>query len=210
MAIGDILLKKEGLVEFNKRYRQGPELYFYKKIININLFSKFLEDFLDNNYHMELLYATLVSWDMNSRGAKMLYFDEFRDSIISQKNLLKLLWKRQITAITDIEQILKILGEIYDNLHLMRTRGKLVSNSKVLHYIFPELLMPIDRQNTLMYFYNSTSESKEKYIAIIRGSFELIRNIGENIEYYLDNKWNRTIPKTIDNAIIIKMGKSVR
>ena len=26
----------------------------------------------------ELLYATLVSWDMNCRGAKMKYFNEFK------------------------------------------------------------------------------------------------------------------------------------
>lgn len=37
----------------------------------------------DEDRFIELLYATLVSWDMNSRGAKMEYFDGFKQSILS-------------------------------------------------------------------------------------------------------------------------------
>nr|MBP7088467.1 hypothetical protein [Candidatus Omnitrophota bacterium] len=158
----------------------------------------------------ELMYATLVSWDMNSRGAKMEYFDQFRDSIRAQKDKLKLLWKKEITAVTDIEEILSIVAQIYDGLNLMKTKGRLVSNSKVLHYILPSLLMPMDRQNTLVYFYKYTIESRQKYLDIIRGSFEMISNIGKNVDYYIDTEWNKTIPKTIDNAILMKMGKSLK
>jgi len=209
-AIRDILFKQEDLVAFNKRYRQGPDLYFYKRVIDINNKSKSIEDFLGNDYHIELLYATLVSWDMNSRGAKMEYFDKFKKSILMQKDSLKLLWKKKIAAVTDVEKTLNTVAEIYDNLHLMKTGGRLVSNSKVLHYILPDLLMPMDRQNTLVYFYKYTTESRQKYLNIIRGSFEMVNDIGRDAEYYLDAEWNRTIPKTIDNAILMKMGTSLK
>lgn len=209
-AIRDILLKKKDLAEFNMRYRQGPDLYFYKRVLEVNFAAKSIDDFLGNNYHLELLYATLVSWDMNSRGAKMEYFDKFIESILSQKEKLKLLWRKQITELTDIDKTLNIVGDIYDNLDLMKTGGRLVSNSKVLHYILPELLMPMDRQNTLMYFYKNTMESKKKYLDIIYGSFDLIGEMKKDTKFYLDSEWNRTIPKTLDNAVLIKWGVSLK
>jgi hypothetical protein len=101
------------------------------------------------------------------------------------------------------------LDKIYEKLNFMESAGRLVSNSKVLHFLFPYLLIPMDRNNTLMYLYNNTSESKEKYLEIIDMSIELIQG---NIHWikYLDNNWNTTLPKMIDNAIIILVGKSLK
>lgn len=209
-ALRETLLRKDDLANFNEIYRSGPDLYFYKRVMDVNSGSKSIEEFLGNDYHLELLYATLVSWDMNSRRAKMEYFDKFKESILSQKEKLKPLWKEQITAITDIDEILDTVGEIYDGLCLMKTGKRLVSNSKALHFILPELLMPMDGKNTLIYFYNNITESRKKYLEIIRGSFELIREMGKDAGYYLDTEWNRTIPKVLDNAIILKNNKSIK
>ena len=140
----------------------------------------------------------------------MEYFDRFKKSILAQKYKLKLLWKKKITSVTDIEKTLDTVAEIYDNLHLMKTGGRLVSNAKVLHYILPDLLMPMDRQNTLVYFFKHTTESRQKYLDIIRGSFEMVNDIGKNAKYHLDTEWNRTIPKTIDNAVLVKVGTSLK
>jgi len=67
----------------------------------------------------------------------------------------------------------------------------------------------MDRANTLSYFYGNTSESLDKYIEIIKFSFEIMKK-PENWENYLDNGWNTTVPKMIDNAIILWVGKSVK
>lgn len=209
-ALREILLKKDKLIRFNEIYRSGPDLYFYKRIMDINFSSKSIEDFLGSNYHIELIYATLVSWDMNSRGAKMEYFDEFKKSLLSAKDRLSLLWRKQITNIGNIEEELNIINEIYDHLNLMKTQARLVSNSKVMHFILPELLMPMDRQNTIMYFYNNTNDTKNKYLSIIRGSFEFIQQMGGDWKCHIDKEWNRTIPKVLDNAIIMKNDKSVK
>jgi hypothetical protein len=205
-----VLLKEKTLANFNEKYRQGPDLYFYKRVLEVNSNASTIDDFLDKDYNLELLYATLVAWDMNSRGAKMKYFDKFKESINSQRRDMKYLWRKKITGLINIEETLSVLGDIYSNLHLMRTKSRLVSNSKFLHFVFPELLMPMDRRNTLMYFYNNTDESPERYLNIIRGSFELVGEIGRDKEFFIDDEWNRTIPKTIDNAIILKQGISIK
>ena len=84
----------------------------------------------------------------------------------------------------------------------MNSKGRLVSNSKIMHFILPHLVMPMDRKNTLMFFYNNTGESKNKFLEIFESSWYIAKRM--NLSYYLDDDWNRTIPKIIDNAIIAK------
>ena len=168
-----------------------------------------IELFLRNNYHIEILYATLVSWDMNSRAAKMKYFDEFKTNILSCLEQLKHL--DNLAKNGNIDECICTLRDTYNSLALMKSEGKLVSNSKLLHFLFPKLCMPMDGKNTLYYFYGNTNESAQsvnKYIEIIKFSFEIM-NKSANWTNYLDNDWNTTVPKMIDNAIILLVGKSV-
>jgi len=196
--------------DFAALYRSGPDLYFYKRVMQMNGQSQDLDEFIDNEYNLELLYATLVAWDMNSRGAKLKYFDDFKDSILSNRHHLKMLWKKKLEEIEDIEAIIEVLGAMYDNLHLMKGQGRLVSNSKLLHFVCPELLMPMDRSNTLVYFYKHTNESKDKYLNIIRWTYAMVKDQSIDWITYLDEEWNTTIPKILDNAVILKNNKSVR
>lgn len=200
---------KTRISEINRRYRSGPDLYFYQRIIDLRSHSDSIQSFLSSDYHMEMLYATLVSWDMNSRGAKMKYFAEFKANILSSLRRLTELevWERggNLNSAASIS----ILRSVYDSLNLMKSGGKLVSNSKLLHFLFPNSYMPMDRNNTLSYFYGNTGESPNKYVEIIELSFEIM-NMAENWGTYLDSNWNRTVPKMIDNAIILLVGKSVR
>ena len=86
-------------------------------------------------------------------------------------------------------------------------KAKLVSNSKTLHFLFPNLLMPMDGLHTLTYFYHNTSESSDKYMELIKLSLEIMgKDSEENWKKCLGNGdkwWNTTVPKMIDNAIIL-------
>jgi len=69
--------------------------------------------------------------------------------------------------------------------------------------------MPMDRKNILTYFYGNESESVYKYIEVIELSFEIMKKL-ENWNNFLDDGWNATVPKMIDNTIILLVGKSLR
>jgi hypothetical protein len=194
--------------DINRFYRQGPDLYFYKRIFALRQ-SGSIEQLLSIDNNIEILYATLVSWDMNSRGAKMLYYDEFKRCLIENIDNFNVLEKIEGNGGIDKSSLIAQLGELYDNLNLMKTGGRLVSNSKVLHFLFPNLLLPMDRSNTLKYFYNNTQESKSKYLEIMDVCLEIMQH-PVNWAKHLDNNWNTTIPKLIDNAIILLVGKSTK
>lgn len=204
-----VTMIKTRISEINSRYRTGPDLYFYKRLIHLRNNSNSIQSFLRRDYHIEILYATLVSWDMNSRRAKMKYFDKFKTNIVSCLNQFKLIENFEKNSNTDSARLISTLTNTYENLSLMKTGGKLVSNSKLLHFLFPKLFMPMDGMNTLSYFYGNTGESLNKYIEIIKFSYGVISR-PENWENYLDNNWNTTVPKMIDNAIILLVGKSVK
>jgi hypothetical protein len=193
---------KTRISEINQRYRSGPDLHFYKRIIELRNHSDSIQSFLSSDYHMEMLYATLVSWDMNSRAAKMKYFTEFKANILSNLGRLAELENWERAGNLNSAAAISILRSIYDSLNVMKSGGKLVSNSKLLHFLFPNSYMPMDRNNTLWYFYGNTGESPNKYVEIIELSFEIM-SMPEKWDTYLDNNWNTTVPKMIDNAILL-------
>ncbi len=166
--------------------------------------------FLSNDYNLEILYAVLVSWDMNSRSAKMKYFDDFKNALILCLPELEAIESEfEIFDVRQGDNILNLLKNAFLKLALMKTSGRLVSNSKCLHFLFPSLCMPMDRTNTLQYLFTNTYESTNRYLDIIRFSFEVMQQ-SVGFEKYLDDHWNQSIPKLIDNAIILLHGRSIR
>lgn len=198
------------IVEINSRYRSGPSLYFYRRVFALRREFPNVSSFLSKDHNLEILYAVLVSWDMNSRGAKMKYFDDFKVSLISCRPELEAIENKLANFdITQEDEMLRLIKNVYSNLELMKTKGRLVSNSKCLHFLFPSLCMPMDRVNTLQYLYNNTYESTDRYLGIIRFQFEVMRQ-SVQFEKYLDDHWNQSVPKLIDNAIILLRGISVK
>jgi hypothetical protein len=204
--IDEIIVKIDTqLSAFSDSYRSGPDLYFYKKIFDLRANFPDIESFLKNEYNCEILYACLTSWDMNSRGAKMKYFDGFRQNLINCIEHFKKLETIDRQNNPNVNELLQLLTMTYQNLDLMQTNSKLVSNSKLLHYLFPNTLMPMDRENTLVYLFGEnarTYESMKRYQEIIEFSYKVI-NKKDNWTIYHDNRWNTTAPKMVDNAIIM-------
>ena len=198
------------IADINSRYRSGPSLYFYRRVLALRRKSPNINTFLASDYNLEILYAVLVSWDMNSRKAKMKYFDDFKSSLISCRSELEAIENKLETfSVAHGNEMLELLRNAYLKLVLMKTSGRLVSNSKCLHFLFPSLCMPMDGMNTLQYLFNNTMESTNRYLDIMRFQFEGMQQ-SALFEKYLDDRWNQSVPKLIDNAIILLRGKSVK
>ena len=198
------------IADINSRYRTGPSLYFYRRVLALRRSCRKVSMFLSNDYNLEILYAVLVSWDMNSRSAKMKYFDDFKKALILCLPELEAIESEFETFdVRQRDKILNLLKNAFLKLALMKTSGRLVSNSKCFHFLFPSLCMPMDGMNTLQYLFANTYESTNRYLDIIRFSFEVMQQ-SVGFENYLDDHWNQSIPKLIDNAIMLLHGRSVR
>lgn len=195
--------------KFNEWNRKGPDLYFYKKLMEIRK-NKELEKLIKNTNFIEIVYATLVSFNMNTRSAKMKYFDEFYENVKNCKDEFVELseFKLENLSKEDLEMCKNKLSELFERLDLMSSKAKIVSRSKLMHFLLPELVIPIDRRHTLHFFYGNMNEFKPevKFIQIFECSWIIATQT--NLSIFLDNNWNQTIPKVIDNAIIAKMSKN--
>ncbi len=208
----DLLIKEiPNVIDNFKKwgYRKSFDFFFYRMIINER--KKYNLDLLleeeKDNFFITMIYSTLISWDMAKRGAKIKNFDMFQETILeNRENILKVsdIKLNKLDSEKEFLKINNILEDIYNNLDLMESASKIVSNSKTLHFLLPNLIMPIDTQNTLKFF--STSEklgSADVFLKIIKSTWIIAKSL--DLNKYLDNEWNATIPKIIDNSIIYLM-----
>ena len=191
------------IAQINAVYRGGPSFYFYHRILDLRRQHPTVAGFLASGTCIEMLYATLVSWDMNSRGAKMKDFDDFRSNLQTNVSAFQTV-ETAATGFTWANRgaVENALSSLYDRLSLMKTNGKLVSNSKALHFVFPSLCPPMDRTNTLKKLYGHTAETKNKFMEVLGFTYDIIAGI-QNPQQYLDNQWNTYETKLVDNAIIL-------
>jgi len=185
-----------------KLFGVGYRLRLYRRLLGTRAQYPSVEQFLMRDAHIRLLRDTLEAWGMDTRGARMKSFDEFKPSVASCIGELNHLEEsgqsHQFSA-----PFRRDLRATYENLDVMLSMAKLVANAKLLHFLFPELLMPMDRKHTLSYFYGYTShQSLWKYLEIVELSFEIM-GLSENWSAYLDDQWNTTVPKLIDNAVVV-------
>jgi hypothetical protein len=144
---------------------------------------------------------------MNSRGAKLNDYDEFTASILSHKDDFKKLEK---VAIVDLESQKKTIKKLFDELELVDTKTPLVTFSKTLHFILPNLIAPIDRRYTLRFFYGKNPEgcfnSLAKQFEVfwkIEMEFSKFAQKQKDLSSYVEaDGWNRSVPKVLDNAVI--------
>ena len=143
------------LFETNNPF-SGPSQYFYmNKIISVtekgDYDTVFTQDFI------EFVYATLASWGMHrmgpdNKGAKMNDFNSFKGCIMQSKDKVLKLRNLEIGKV-EVDNAIADINELYRSFWpLMKSNSKLVATSKVMHFLLPHLIPPMDREYTMKFF----------------------------------------------------------
>jgi hypothetical protein len=186
----------------------GPSVYFHKKVIEKIRQVERHEQLFGDNLYFEYIYATLAAWGMHRMGeetARMVCFDEFKESICSSKEQILELSSIRLQAIPDekFDTVKYKLGSLFNSLSVMESETKLIGNSKALHHLLPDLVPPIDRQHTLRFFYgntNITREEEEIFLELLEKFRGIATHLGN--EDFRFEGFNTSLPKIIDNAIM--------
>ncbi|MBA4376979.1 MAG: hypothetical protein C0401_12525 [Anaerolinea sp.] len=194
----------------NKLYRTGHDLFLYRELVAMHRQYNDLEVLLDSDHFLHTLHGTLEEWDMNKRGARLSEFEVFKNSVLFCKNSLLELYKYKLyDDIYDDMGIMKEFAErVFCNLQVMDSHRRIVGVSKTLHFLLPDLIMPIDSKYTMtsFYGYNRYSKSAKKEFADFWEIFEKTVEITERLVLCpadVDGElWRLSVPKLIDNAII--------
>lgn len=197
--------------ECNRHYRFGHDLKLYREIIDMHRTGNDLDSLLNNENFCIKIFSTLEAWNMNQRRARLTSLENFIDSILAQRSNLTKLYPYKLSSIEkdliDLE-IIGLMEVVFLNLKVMKSKRKIVGVSKAMHFLVPDLVIPIDGTYTMLYFYgyNKYSTNAQGEFNMFKDIFVKIYKIAKRLELTqddVDNKdWNTSITKLIDNAII--------
>jgi hypothetical protein len=194
----------------NNKYRHGDDLGFYRELIAQHRIIADLNKLIASDAFLQKLYATLEKWDMNKRGARLVDLPTMRDSIRSYREDLCKLYKYRLQMLSekDIQKVQQQLKVLFCGLKIMATKRRIVGVSKALHFLLPDLALPIDSSNTMLAFYGynryEVGEKKESktYSDIFEKSYKIAKQLNLTESDVNDCGWSCSVPKLIDNAII--------
>jgi hypothetical protein len=213
--IKEITKSKEAFMDLlkihNKSYRiQDKAFYFYRDIIKMHQENKNVKELMNDDKFIKLLYETLDAWNMNSRGSTMVSFEEFKNSVESCQEEIAEMSRYSIENLNenDIEFIFSKVDILFNKLNITTQHSKIVGVSKTLHFLLPELFMPVDRTYTMNFFYNGYNYKKymkseiATFKEIFKDFYRIIKDINIS-KVDIDNvRWNTSLPKLVDNALI--------
>jgi hypothetical protein len=183
-----------------------PENYLYRKIASYKFIDKFSDEFL------ELLYVTLSVEFENQKLGKLKDFSIFAESIKKHQENFKELSPLKLRDLDewDWEECREIFEDLFSDLELVNGKSSVIAFSKVLHFMLPNLIVSIDRKNTMRFFYGK----KYSCFKSLENQYQTFWNLEtvfsefvkrNKVSQYIDDTCNLNIPKILDNAIIGKL-----
>ena len=141
--------------EFSNRtpYWFGPSKFFYEEI-GKELKNKEISYLIQDRNFLKDCYACLLSWGldrMGRGGPKMKDFEEFCYEIEKNSETIKELSNYRLgnPSINNLE--FKIIN-LFNSTHVIKNKTRLVSNSKLFHFLIPDLFPVVDQQYIVRYF----------------------------------------------------------
>lgn len=196
----------------------GPSLYFHKVLITSANNTQELTLRLQDNRFLERLYACLASWGLqrlDNPKASLVCFRDFETQVrgIVDPLMQFVGWRLEDVTQDQFGTILNTLNCLMDNLKIVVAGWPFVGNTKLLHHLLPHLIPPMDRNYTLRYFLNWTSDERNTpsytFERIFRSFWQVATANRDALRHMPQDTWtipaafNTTIPKIIDNAIIV-------
>lgn len=190
-----------------KNYRfYDPGSFLYRKIVSCKFKDKFNDDFL------EKLYVTMSAWNKDANEGKLKDYSIFADSIKKHKLDFKELNTLKLRDLDEWvwEECREILTDLFDNLELVNSKTPIFAFSKLLHLMLPNLIVPINRDCTMQFFYGKT-ERKFKSLNEQYDMFWFFETIfcefvkRNDVSRFVDDVWIKNIPGVLENAIAGKI-----
>lgn len=172
---------------------------------------------LDDKFQSNL-YKTVKTWVSNAPfgGCKLKSSSDFFKIIEKIADDLEQIREITLESLvekkTNFSQTEEMLQSIFERLETADQPAQLVSSSKTLFHLLPDLIMPVDRAHVLSFFIGwrkaNSSISRKKEIEYFIGIFKYYYRICKknfnqikDIYYKKRREHDSSMPKIIDNAV---------
>lgn len=196
----------------------GPSLYFHLRAVERRREHQTVNSLLDDRLFLEYVYAVLPAWGMHRLGpqaAKVGNFTEITTALRQTAPVLQQLWPLRITALDeqDSRQVAADAWEVISRIKVSTSRTQIVAGSKFLHHVLPDLVPPIDRRYTFMFFTHQQQVPSDR--AAFLDWFPRLAEVGGRCREPILNAVTRGgfmatgEAKVIDNAVMGFMQQSI-
>lgn len=168
---------------------------------------------IGDEIHIKDVYMSLKKeFGMGTRGGKLVPLNHFFNSLQTHKQILVAVSSYRMDAINPSRvpgEMLEQLRTLFEELDVVPSsqKTKLVAVSKTLHFLLPDLVMPIDSK--VLKFLRKKGDIPPKsekqfdwFKEVFRKYLEITDALGLKQSNGDGNWWNWSVPKRIDNAIM--------
>ena len=193
----------------------GPSLYFHHKTLTIRReLGGSVDACLASDPFFDSLYATLASWGLHRMGSGNTKLVDLPDLINSFRRVTANLRKLEGLRIEDISlrevnQTVDLIWQVIWDLRVGIGNTKIVSGTKALHHLLPDLVPPIDREYTVQFFFKNknavqgdAARQREAFRVMYPHFAAISRTCIDQIASRLNRGMNTSVTKVIDNAIV--------
>ena len=185
-------------------------MLLYRELIESHRKCANLKQLINDDTFLSRLHQTLEKWNMDQRGAQLASLEDLKNSVRFWKDDLTKLYQYKLWEDVDnkLNTLKEFLEKIFCNIKVMESKRRIVGVSKALHFLLPDLIMPIDGKFTLpaFYGYNKISNTPKKEFTdfwdIFKEPIDITEHLGLTSSDVDGELWNTSVPKLIDNAII--------
>lgn len=188
----------------------GPSLYFHSKTLSLlRQYQSPIAALRDQSF-LESLYATLAAWGlhrMGPAGAKLVDFNVMAESFRELEQRIESLapitmWRLSSEHVGGVGEA---IWEVISTLRIGVGATRIVSGSKALHHVLPELVPPVDREYTIRFFLHNKNLSQGDEAAFLE-MFPYFHRIctqcRDRIEARIGRGMSTSSTKVTDNAIV--------
>jgi hypothetical protein len=153
------------------------------------------------------LRRTLLAWGIGRRASRLVSAGAFADALHAALPRLEALEPLRIDESELPGEAAEALAQLTGSLGVVTNKAKLVAGTKTLHHLLPDLVPPMDRAWTGLFFQFHAPEWQDARSQ--RRTFELayssLVGVARQVrpqQYVTGTGWRTTRTKVIDNALI--------
>lgn len=154
---------------------------------------------------LDLLYMTLQAWGIGRRASRLVARDDFAKGLLGQEVTLTRLENLSIEeSDIDAERVGAVLAAVIQDLGIVDNLSRIVPGSKAVHHLLPDLVPPLDRRWSGLFFRWQPSDPQINHEGIFVSAFNDFSAIARATQpsRLVDAGWNTSSTKILDNALI--------
>jgi hypothetical protein len=188
----------------NVPFRRENQLQAHLRVINQRRKFDSVSAAVQSAEFIRDLHAVLHAWGIGRRGSRLAEPAQLSAALLPHLDQLEALDHLLISEVGDPSNVINRLWQLVSTIAIVDTKSRIVSVTKALHHLLPDLVVPIDRAWTGAFFAWSMPTFDIRPEQVFRSAYEAFFDIARAVrpETYVGEGWRSSPAKVIDNGVV--------